>query len=498
MHSLFEKLARSIEASHPLDESLRCFCNILSEKIPIEGAFIGKHLPQSQQILFMARSTLKESRLLHVCVPIAEPVQQYLNSSTRPEACILPLHNHPTLQGLNKSVIPVDRSYMEIRLRYENKPIAMLALYAVKNKHFEEKDKDIVFDVRKPLANAAAVHLWKKGLLEVSSQSTTNLQWEAEKNRNMAPTISPRMKKVMQQIQTIASLPTTVLLLGETGVGKEVLARHLHACSPWKNGPFIHVNCGALPEYLADAELFGYERGAYTGAIAQHAGFFEQAHGGTIFLDEIGELPLSLQARLLLTLQDKTISRLGGQKRIPLSFRVVAATNRNIHEMANAQQFRYDLLYRLNALTVQIPPLRERKEDIPLFIDYFMKKFSSALGLVDTPYLPQTIMRQWIAYNWPGNVREVANRIERMLIFGDLEDFVHIPYAASTQAEQLAASLDHNMRQHIEQVLKQTGGKVGGPGGAAELLRVNASTLRSRMKKLGIAYGRKHPPIHTV
>ncbi|MEM1182697.1 MAG: sigma 54-interacting transcriptional regulator [Acidobacteriota bacterium] len=308
----------------------------------------------------------------------------------------------------------------------------------------------------------------------------------------------------VRMARQVAAHGSPVLLLGETGVGKDVLAHHIHAVSPRRDGPMIKVNCGAIPEGLVDSELFGHEKGAFTGALSQRRGRFERANGGTIFLDEVGELPPPAQVRLLRVLQQKEIERVGGHTTIALDLRVIAATHRDLEDMVEAGGFRRDLWFRLAVFPITIPPLRERRGDIPALVSHFLRKKSMELKLRTTPKPYPEVLHQLMAYDWPGNVRELQNVIERALVLaGDAErldsDVIALgrpgaaPSAGAGQDPGEALALDHVVRLHIERVLALTEGKVHGPDGAAALLQLNPSTLRHRMDKLGIAYGRASP-----
>jgi transcriptional regulator with GAF, ATPase, and Fis domain len=308
------------------------------------------------------------------------------------------------------------------------------------------------------------------------------------------------LKRVMAMVQQVASLGSPVLLLGQTGVGKDVVANAIHYSSPRKDGPFVKVNCGAIPETLLDSELFGHEKGAFTGAISQRRGRFERANGGTIFLDEIGELPPQAQVRMLRVLQYKEIERVGGTNPISVDIRLIAATNRNLEEMVKAKQFREDLWFRLNVFPIRIPPLCERKEDIPALVHHFIKRKSQEMRLPVPPPLAHGVIDRLMAYHWPGNVRELENVIERALILSkgqalSLDDLaVEKPKDGSQtyiEAQEAPLKLDEVTSQHIRRVLEMTKGKVHGKGGAAELLGINPSTLRNRMNQLGIRYGRR-------
>ncbi|MGD9008799.1 MAG: sigma 54-interacting transcriptional regulator [Desulfobacteraceae bacterium] len=311
------------------------------------------------------------------------------------------------------------------------------------------------------------------------------------------------LKGVMEMVRQVAPLESPVLLLGETGVGKEVLANAIHNLSHRRSGPFIRVNCGAIPETLMDSELFGHEKGAFTGAISRKRGRFERAHGGTIFLDEIGELPPEAQVRLLRVLQDKEIERVGGSETIQIDIRVIAATHRNLERMLAQGNFREDLYFRLRVFPIAIPPLRQRHEDIPALVQHFIQKKSREMKLSINPTLVPGALDRLVHYAWPGNARELENAIERELILskGGALCFDSIgaqgqgnknqqpPAVNQTPDEPL--DLDFVMAAHIRNVLQMCDGRVEGEKGAARLLNIHPSTLRKRMKKLNIAFGRK-------
>jgi transcriptional regulator with GAF, ATPase, and Fis domain len=297
----------------------------------------------------------------------------------------------------------------------------------------------------------------------------------------------------------VARLSSPVLLRGETGTGKDLIANMIHRHSSFANGPFIKVNCGAIPEPLIDTELFGHEKGAFTGAFYQKRGYFERANNGTIFLDEIGELPPQVQVRLLRVLQFKEIQRVGGSQSIQVNIRVIAATHRNLENMVAQKAFREDLWFRLNVFPIFIPPLRHRREDLPQLVSHILMKKSRELNLSGTPIVTSSAMRRLADYDWPGNVRELENLIERALILrkGDSisVDVLFPGNVSEIPASQVAlhppVSIDALLRQHIENTLKICAGRVQGESGAAKLLQINPSTLRNLMKRLQITYGRK-------
>ena len=312
------------------------------------------------------------------------------------------------------------------------------------------------------------------------------------------------LRKVMESVSQVAPLTTPVLLIGETGTGKEIIANKIHYSSPRKDGPFIKINSGAIPESLIDSELFGHEKGAFTGAHSRLHGRFERAHLGTLFLDEVGELPASAQVRLLRVLQEKEIERVGGIKPIKVDVRIIAATHRNLEDLVRRGSFREDLWFRLNVFPIHIPPLRERKADIPTQIHYFIMNKARELNLRINPEMAPGTMERLMTYDWPGNVRELQNIVERALIrmrFSDPSQplsFDEFSLPLDSQYCRLPPEpgntflpLDQVMKQHIQAALNMTNGRIQGKGGAAELLGVNANTLRHRMLMLGIPYGRR-------
>ncbi len=303
------------------------------------------------------------------------------------------------------------------------------------------------------------------------------------------------LKSVMDQAMRVARLDSPVLLLGETGVGKDVIANAIHAASSRREGPFISVNCGAIPESLLDSELFGHERGAFTGALSRQRGRFERADGGTIFLDEVGELPPQAQVKLLRVLQDRTIERVGGSETITLDIRVLAATNRNLEGMVTSGEFRSDLWFRLSVFPIHVPPLRERMIDLPALVRHFLVLKAKELKLSSVPAVTEAAMDRLAQYGWPGNIRELANVIERALIlaWNRPVEPAHLGIVTGPSLHEGGGAcdrLDTVTVRHIREVLARTGGQVDGKEGAAAILGLKPSTLRSRMDKLRIPYGR--------
>jgi len=306
---------------------------------------------------------------------------------------------------------------------------------------------------------------------------------------------SPGIRKVIQQIHTVAPTDATVLILGETGSGKELVARALHHKSPRSRGTFVKLNCAAIPTGLLESELFGHEKGAFTGAIAQKIGRCEIAHQGTLFLDEIGEIPLELQPKLLRVLQEKEFERLGGTRTIRSDARLVAATNRDLRRMAEENRFRADLYYRLNVFPITVPPLRERKADIPYLVMHFTREFSRRLGK-DIRSIPKESIDALVSYHWPGNIRELQNLIERSVILTS-GDMLRLPLqeleanepVKPDQAGVPIGTMEEVERETILRALREARGMIGGANGAAAKLGLKRTTLLYRMEKLGIKKG---------
>ncbi len=321
-------------------------------------------------------------------------------------------------------------------------------------------------------------------------QENKYLQQEIKLTHNFEEIISQSklFKKVLGQVEQVAKTDATVLILGESGTGKELITRAVHNLSKRKNRPMVKVNCAALPATLIESELFGHEKGAFTGALARKVGRFELANGGSIFLDEIGEIPIELQSKLLRVLQEGEFERLGNSNTTKVDVRVIAATNVNLHEAVANGTFREDLYYRLNVFPIQIPSLRERKEDIPLLTRHFLLKYNAQFGK-KVEIITERVIDSLMNYSWPGNVRELENVIERAVIISPkdkLEIGDAIPKSSIGGRDEEIITLADNERAHILSILKLTNWRISGEKGAAKILDLNRTTLEARMKKLGI------------
>jgi formate hydrogenlyase transcriptional activator len=307
---------------------------------------------------------------------------------------------------------------------------------------------------------------------------------------------SQPIRQLLKQVEKVAPLDSTVLILGETGTGKELVARALHRRSKRANRAFVKVNCAAIPQSLIASELFGHEKGAFTGALQRRVGRFEAANGGTLFLDEVGELPMETQIALLRVLQEKEFERVGSNHPISIDVRVIAATNRDLRAAVAAGTFRKDLFYRLNVFPISVPSLRERAEDIPLLVEYFVARHSAESGK-RIRHIGRRTLEQLRGYHWPGNIRELQNVVERAVILSETDTFVvddswlKSESAKSSEGEGLSALEDSEVEM-IEAALAQTHGRISGPSGAAAKLGIPRQTLESKIRRLGIdKYGQK-------
>ena len=411
---------------------------------------------------------------------------------------------HKLSYGLNGKLKGI--SVLHLRLTLEGKALGALIVINMSGNQYTQKHARLIALLNEPFTIALSNYLRYLEVVKLKDLlADDNRYLRSELRRASGEEIVGAdfgLRGVMEQVRQVTPLDSPILLRGETGTGKEVIATAIHNQSLRKDGPLIKVNCGAIPESLMDSELFGHEKGAFTGAISQKKGRFERADKGTIFLDEIGELTPVAQVRLLRVLQDKKIERLGGVESIKVNIRIIAATHRDLEDMVRNNLFREDLYFRLNVFPIVIPPLRERSADIPALVHYFIQKKTQELGLAELPSLAPDAMISLLSYSWPGNVRELENAVERSLILrkgGQLTfaDLVFPDEKGEAESEYReyktgkSLELDKVVSKHITKVLNITKGKVHGSSGAAALLNVNPSTLRKRMRKLGIPFGQK-------
>jgi len=480
----------------------RCV-QFLKNFIPADEMYLHLYESGLGAMRTIAGATASEGRKMDRITPLPQEVRTRMTEFTGMSVINQP-ELEPGFQFMLQYYGRPDTSALVRLLEVEGKKLGALVLLAEGRGRFSEEHARLFSLLHEPFAIALSNTLKHQEVLRLKDLlADDNRYLHRELLRLSGDEIVGAdfgLTEVMSMVRQVASLGSPVLLLGETGVGKDVIANAIHYSSPRKDGPFVKINCGAIPETLLDSELFGHEKGAFTGALSQRRGRFERASQGTIFLDEIGELPPQAQVRMLRVLQYKEIERVGGTNPISVDIRVITATNRNLEEMVKGKQFREDLWFRLNVFPIRVPPLRERKEDIPALVHHFMERKSRELKLPASPPLARGVIDRLMAYHWPGNVRELENVIERALIlskgaplaFDDLagekaEESPLIP--GGTQ--EPPPKLDEVMSRHIRRVLEMTKGKVHGKGGAAQMLGINPSTLRNRMNQLGIPYGRR-------
>jgi formate hydrogenlyase transcriptional activator len=384
------------------------------------------------------------------------------------------------------------RSVVCMPLITHDRALGTLSLASLRDGAFQQGDVDLLAQVAGQVAIAVENALAFQEIAELKNklaQEKLYLEDEIRSEMNFEEIVGEgsSLRAVLKQVETVAPTDSTVLITGETGTGKELIARAIHNLSPRRERTFVKVNCAAIPTGLLESELFGHERGAFTGAIAQRIGRFELANGGTIFLDEVGDIPLELQPKLLRVLQEQEFERLGGTQTIRVNVRLVAATNRNLEEMVAAREFRSDLYYRLRVFPIHMPPLRERKEDIPALVRYFVEKHARRMNrVVDT--IPAETLDLLVSYPWPGNIRELENLIERAVIVSP-GPVLRVPLGelkATSEPVGESLTLHAAERDHILKALEATNWVLAGPRGAAARLGMKRTTLQSKMRKLGV------------
>jgi len=487
-----------------IENALHSLLLYLRNFMPVARMYLSYYDDTLQSTHIIAHADEKMSEKLDLKVPLPKDASEIAkNISNYGDVVLLenphefPLTRH-TMKVLNVSA----SSIIGLMLRSEDKMVGTLGLHSDGEPKFVESNLELIELLKGPMKIAMSNSLKHREVLKLKDVlADDNRYLHGELRRLSGEDIigaNYGLKDVMQKAGHIASLDSPVLLLGETGAGKDVIANAIHYSSNRKNGPFVSVNCGAIPETLIDSELFGHEKGAFTGALSQKRGRFERAEKGTILLDEIGELPPKAQVRLLRVLQTKEIERVGGDKTIKLDLRIIAATNRDLEQMVKNGDFREDLWFRLNVFPIVIPPLRERKQDIPALLQHFISLKVRELKLPQIPEPSPGSIGILMSYEWPGNVRELSNIVERAMILnpaGPLDFGGLIPGKEEESHKQILHSvsidnLESLISNHIKSVVERTNGKIHGPGGAAEILGVNPSSLRNKMRKYGIKHGR--------
>jgi transcriptional regulator with GAF, ATPase, and Fis domain len=482
----------------------------IRDYIPADMIFMNVYDPGTGISETLAKADLQSGQIVSLKLTVPQATRRVVddilkNAERTPQIIVAErISGHPLLGPISTIVENPDASFMAIGPKPEWNLFGGIFIGNHAGEKYTDEHVRLFSLLNEPFAIAFSNYLRYREVLRLKDiLADDNRYLQNELRRQTGDEIVGAnfgLKQVMEMVGQVAPLTSPVLLLGETGVGKEVIATAIHNLSPRRNGPFIKVNCGAIPESLMDSELFGHEKGAVTGALFQKRGRLERAEGGTIFLDEIGELTPGAQIRLLRVIQEKEIERVGGSNVLHVDIRVIAATHRNLEAMLTEGKFREDLYFRLWVFPIVIPPLRDRCADIPALVQHFMMMKSREMGLVEVPTLAPGSIDKLMHYHWPGNVRELQNATERALIlskgnpltFDDLgETAKNVLPGTPLPRDGSGDSLDQAVSRHIRQALETTGGRVGGEKGAAKLLKMNPSTLRTRMRKLGISFGRK-------
>ncbi|MBI9075354.1 MAG: sigma 54-interacting transcriptional regulator, partial [Desulfatibacillum sp.] len=482
--NFFKEATLRITSTLEIEKALfRCFDFVRCE-IPADSAFLTFYNQETAIVTVIAGAREEGGRVMDLQIPFSPQSQAAAAvPDTLPEAILANKAETHALVGQAVDYMDGDRySALLIGLNMDGRRLGGLSLWAKGHDRFSQTHLDLLMLLQQPMAIAfsnSMRHRELKNLKDILAEDNRYLQRELNPSRDEKIIGADfGLKNVMDQARRVSPLNSPVMLLGETGVGKGLIAGVLHSFSARRNGPFVSINCGAIPETLIDSELFGHEKGAFTGALERKRGRFERAQHGTIFLDEIGELPPEAQVRLLKVIEDKEITRVGGTKAVGLDIRVIAATHRNLEDMIRQGLFREDLYFRLMVFPISIPPLRNRKEDIPALVNYVLRKKAREMDLSRIPALAPGAMERLTEYDWPGNVRDLENAVERALItsqgeplgFIELTDFPLMgcykrhPNALEPNGPELL-NLDSVIAAHIRKVLAMTDGKVAGKGG---------------------------------
>ncbi|WP_051283904.1 sigma-54 interaction domain-containing protein [Desulforegula conservatrix] len=507
---LFREVTLRICGSLNIDEAVYDVFTYLKKQLPLDAILISVYEAGVKAARVIAMAYGDRGFLVDEYVPLSESAWKSIGKwEEESKIETIPWirdHTHPIniemVRLLQKGIL-VDRAIrgdefcsITCALKIKKTIIGNLTLCAWGAEHYNTSHAELIKEINEPFAIALSNTL---RYLDMERDKKALLKEVRQKAGDVMIGADAGLVEVRRLIEHVSPTDSPVILLGETGTGKEVVAAELHRLSRRSQGPFIRLNCGGIPESLIDSELFGHEKGAFTGAFERSAGRFERADGGTLFLDEIGELPQAAQVKLLRVLQSGEFERVGGGRLLKANVRIIAATHRNLQSMIHHGSFRSDLWYRLNVFPIKIPPLRERKQDIPAMIHHFIRTKSFEMNLPYRPELAPGELETLMSYDWPGNVRELQNLVERAIILskgkplkfgiGTRESAPECHSSASDNEKIMTC--DEATAAHIRFVLKKCGWKISGQGGAAGTLGMNPSSLRSRMKKMGIGFRRE-------
>ncbi len=502
------KICSSLEP----DRFLRDSFMYIRRYIPADSVVLTHYYPETRTQVILAAISALDISVSGMEIDIPQKIHRSLITTGKKIVINDSAKNIlPALPWIKKGLISEDSSILILRLFIDDEILGSVIFISQKKRAFNKEHARLLKLLKEPFAVAFSNSLRFRELIELKdrlSEESRFFQDELQKiSGGEIVGATQGLSGVMEMVRQVSGLNSPVLILGETGTGKELIAGTIHRLSKKSSGPFVKVNCGAIPDNLIDSELFGHEKGAFTGALSLKRGRFERADGGTIFLDEIGELRLDAQVRLLRVLQEKEIERVGGTGPVQVNIRIIAATHRNLEALVQEGSFRQDLYFRLKVFPVMLPPLRDRTQDIPLLVQYFIQKKITEMGLGKVVSPVPGEIDKLLTYSWPGNIRELENMVEKALILSHGNRLIFdepvlngndpgisestTTHHKNNQDKTIYAPLDHVIKNHIMRVMKKTNGKVGGKNGAAELLKINPSTLRKRMRKLGIPFGRK-------
>jgi len=490
--SLLHELGKVVLSNLAGAQMLAAIADSLQHLVPHDYATIALYESPANRLLVQKLSSDGETAR-ELVLPIEGTPDGWVFRNRRPIFMSRIVTGDFIPEGLAHYFAAGIKSGCWLPLSYDDRMIGSLFIGSKRESAFDPANAELLLQISSQIG-AAIDHIYTlrhvSELSEILKQEKQYLEEELLTEYSFEEIVgeNPALKRVLQQVETVAPTDATVLIQGETGTGKELIARAIHYLSPRRERTFVKLNCSAIPLGLLESELFGHEKGAFTGAITQRVGRLELAHLGTLFLDEIGDLPLELQPKLLRALQEREIERLGGRRTIPVDVRLIAATNRDLAVMVKKGEFRSDLYYRLKVFPITIPSLQQRRSDIPLLVNYFVTKHARRMKKqIDT--IPEGVMAALVKWHWPGNVRELENLIERAVILTK-GSTLRVPLAELEMVEETTGGASTNLRtterEHILRILRETKGVIGGPGGAAEKLGLKRTTLNSKLKKLGI------------
>jgi len=493
------RVSQAIGAQRDPKDLFRAMARELRSVVPFDGIFVSQYDEKSNEILWDACEVCpQEGPVAPPDIPAGESLSRWV--FLRQEPLVIPFLDRESRFPRMVAFLREKgfQSVCALPLATAYRRVGTLTVASRLTDVYCEEEVRFLTLVAGQVAIALENALAYREIAELKdrlAQEKVYLEDEIRTELNFEEIVgrSPSLRKVLQEVETVAPTDSTVLIYGETGTGKELIARAIHNLSHRSKSNFVKLNCAAIPTGLLESEMFGHEKGAFTGAVAQRIGRFELAHHGTVFLDEIGEIPLELQPKLLRVLQEREFERLGNSRTLRTDARLIAATNRDLEGMVESRSFRADLFYRLNVFPVHVPALRERQADIPLLVRHFVQQFARRMGkIVDT--IPAESMAILVRYPWPGNIRELQNLVERAVILSSgpvlrvpLSD-LHAPPPAPGPAK--GETLEEAERRHIVDALDSSGWVVSGPAGAAAALGLKRSTLQARMEKLGIRRAR--------